>query len=1751
MTSTQKILVAFATQWGTRFGGINSFNIDLVKAIASTFRGQVITVCVVLEADAEQIESANNDGIVLLALNDARQEKFAADLVPAVLRALELASISLDPEKTVCLGHDRFTGAIALAAAKKIGAKSALIHHMSYERYESFEENTASARAKENEQKRLFADADVVLAVGPLLRDALKDLLGKADVAMLVPGLPDIQPRDAPRNFRAFLSGRLSAKIKQASLGLAAFGNAVDQCTKNSGLPSGLHLNQEPRLTLRGVDFENINHDFGSQTELEIKTFIEGYANGAINVQALPFTTDRTELFDDLRISSVAMMPSWHEGFGLVAWEAIAAGVPLIVSKKSGAYHLISELEDGLYASHVTAIDVAGSNAEPYFKQQDLQSLTSALIQIAKDQTTHRAKAGRLRKKFLDLYSWGQCASQLCAALNWQFDAQKNPPPALLEIPDHSSKWPEGNLIVTDTTLTSTPLPQINLSQIRATFSHTSSIGRAWRRHVGGHQFTSPIISRLLQAIDDHVSSILITGLPGSGKTCVMLTLQDELERVAKPRSDLLPLFIQSSEFADLATAQERETQGLSVQWVEGVALMAERVQVVVVIDSLDVLSIAREHSVLTYFLAQIDRLLLIPNVTVVTTCRDFDRHYDRRIAQRTWDMEFSCEPLDWDVEIAPLFAKLGIDAPLSHTATRELIRNPRELDLYVELAQKGGSFNVVTSHALAQRYLGAIVQANNALGDLAMQAIEVIAAEMLKLRSLSVPSQRFTASPEIRRALLSHNVLRETRRGQLTFGHQTLLDVLVISGAVRYGVTLDAFIHELSPVPFVRPSIRSFVSELASGDRKEFRKQLRTVLTGNHAFHIRRLVAESLAEQIPQDDDWPLIRDLRSHYRDAFQVIYTQAVRVEWHYFWFKHLVPTLKDARDAEGLTTHILRVSQWKDHDAGGVLAFWAAVLAFDWVDKKQITWQLEIALSDIQAQHAALLSPLLLTLLDLPRQPHSSIGRVLARCLKGGGLDDTVLWRYVAGEVGEEDVLNYRFDDKLHCQPYEFGNSHEKFLADRMRQSTVLLDLAVASFELWGQIKASRYGVKPKSYWSGFLRETSYEDVHSQTEHRHVHSVRILLDAIEAAVVQHANSHSDWWLNNRQRLCLNAEGALRYFAVLACTSAPTANIDAIGQMLCDKALLESDLSYELGTLIHKTFLQLDSATQDAILTTILTIDQEITTEPRHREWMLQRQAQLIITVPRHLRSSAAQTVIDQCEEITWPLVRQPTIGMRGGMVSAPFSFEVFLDSSDAAVLQLLHHYNGHARNSFDDFLLGGEREVGSQLGGAASRHPSRFLSLLSENWEKVEDQFRDDIMDGVATNLAHRFGDLQTNGTWIPKVEADPAVLSRQILDELERHASYWQHNRAASNAIRECAHVIEQTQEAARLTSFALKFSKLEEKGSISGDSVNLLTTGINMARGHAAESLMIIANHLEKNGVPWPDLLPIALRTFAMDKDPAIRALLFRRLPYLQNHQPELGWELFELAMRDRAEGLWAMAEQCLYHSYHQRYDIVGPWLARLYREGSGKDLETWGRICALAALTKQLDLPTLIAELRRLDAAEAWRGAASVWTHPGNAQQHRDQCFSGLEAGLNADNQNAQVVARKFRNLFHETTPLISIPVALIQRCFALLETETQSARSDIFGFDAWLNATSVRDPMVALEATEIYLEFVRRTKPYVYDHENNLTQLLTSLFAQAEEQEESDGKAMLQRVVAVQDALLALGVNGVNDWLKVAERP
>ncbi|MDF3192188.1 AAA family ATPase [Pseudomonas paracarnis] len=1297
-----------------------------------------------------------------------------------------------------------------------------------------------------------------------------------------------------------------------------------------------------------------------------------------------------------------------------------------------------------------------------------------------------------------------------------------------------------------------TIVPPMDLAEVRLSFTNTSAIGRSWRRDIAGQRFSNTILDELLVSISDKKRSILLTGLPGSGKTCVMLELQETLEKRAETDSGIVPLFIQSREFADLATSEDRLAQGLSVYWVEKAARLAENAQVIVVIDSLDVLSIARDHRVLQYFLAQIDRLLLIPNISVVTACRDFDRQYDRRIAERQWDCELKCKPMDWDADVAPLLHSLGIATEAIDDATRVLIKNPRELALFVELAQRGGSFNVVTSQALAQRYLDKIVRADNSLGDVAIQAIEATATEMLKLRSLTIPHQRFSASQDIQRKLCSLNVLRETQDGRLTFGHQTLLDVLVISGVVRTGITLNKFIHSLPPVPFVRPSIRSFVAQLAIGERREFRSQLRSVLTGSAAFHIRRLVAESFAEQVPQEEDWPLLRDLREKNRDIFQVIYGLANSIEWHRYWLKHLIPALKFTQDSDGLMGHAYRIAQWSNEDCVGVLSFWMDALSLGWIDKNEIAERIGIHLSEIKSENMAMVAPLLEQLIEMPLSEHSFLGRVVAKCVDAGVAEDALLWRYVAGEIKDEDLLQFRLSNKLRCQKHEFGGGqNEKFIEKRMVKSIALLDLAIDSIEQWSSARTLRYGNTCIGYRSGFLNETSYEDVHSQRDVNHTSSMNVLFFAVEAAILHQAKNNSAWWQKNRRRLCFNHEGALLYFGILACTASPAANIELIAGMLCDRKILEFELSYELGSLIQAAFNFFAVSVQDAVMQNILTVWNEEVGEDS-KLWVLRAQAEFILPIPCYLRSPEVQAVLDSYEEKAGRLVRQPKIRSSGGIVSAPFPFEVFLEASDTGVLRLLAHYNGYSNWHGADFLAGGERQVGSQLQEASSRSPSRFLGFLSNNWSVIPESFRDDIMDGVARYLAYSYGNLRSSDSWRSVEDPQAALLVSQIYDELERHPAEWHHQRTAARALEACANVIQDAKEASRLISLANGFVGLHEADPIEGDGVDLIDLGINMAKGDISDALMILANNFLERGIEFPESLVPALRLFASDEHPAIRALILRRLPYFQSNCFDLGWELFHLAIQDREE-LWQVAEPCLYYSYYNHFEVVGPLLGSLRSNGYGKGLETWGRISALSAMINRVSFAELLVDLNALGDSNAWRGAATVWTNDENIRQNREQCLAGIKSGLNTGGPLALGVAEEMAHIFDDKADAVSIPIELIDSCFSVFENDEdgENRHHRMFGIHEWLNTIVQIDPEQALSATERYLAYVRHAKRHLFDHQNSLTQLMTRLFAEAEEREGSDCGMMLQRVVGIQDTLLSLGVNGVVDWLKAAERP
>ena len=529
-------LITFATQWGSQLGGINSFNADFLKAFGVAYHHSVKIICIVANHTPKAEKEAAENHVQLIAIHGQPESKrFDSSIGESSIALLKNLGVDFHPDATVWLGHDVITGEAAIAAAKIAGGTSAVIHHMSYSDYESYAEDSQSAQVKIAQQTTVLNNADLAFAVGPLLADAASDRIGNSKpVHTLIPGLAEIDAQNAPHTFVAFLSGRLSdnaSRIKQAHLGVAAFA-AAESRARDYGMPEALQ--RQPRLVLRGVDFEN---QFSAPSvatplnaEIELKRFAEEYGNGVINLHALPYTDDRSELYLELSRASVALMPSWHEGFGLVAWEAIAAGVPLIIGKNTGVYRLLEKSHPGAETGYVYSLDVRGTTDFPYFRTpEDLEATAEALKIIAADPGFARRKASTLRNILLEEYSWAACAEQAANAFSW--DLQKGSIPDFISVSaqTESSKTVSPNIQIE----VDGPL-RIPKGQWRPGAGMADSqLLRAEEALVSFDRGREPDLDKLREWLNEGVWPIsvrLITGAGGEGKTRLAIEICKEFK---------------------------------------------------------------------------------------------------------------------------------------------------------------------------------------------------------------------------------------------------------------------------------------------------------------------------------------------------------------------------------------------------------------------------------------------------------------------------------------------------------------------------------------------------------------------------------------------------------------------------------------------------------------------------------------------------------------------------------------------------------------------------------------------------------------------------------------------------------------------------------------------------------------------------------------------------------------------------------------------------------------------------------------------------------------------------------------------------------------------------------------------------------------------------------------------------------------------------------------------------------------------
>ncbi|MDC7703594.1 COR domain-containing protein [Vogesella indigofera] len=317
-------ILAFATEWTSRHGGLSTFNRELCTALA-TQGAQVC--CVVEQADEQEIKTARQDNVTLL-LPPAGGDSARSNM----LRPLPLPA-GFTPD--ILIGHGRITGDIALAQQKDFYQSAKRIHflHMAAGEIEWFKgkDNAAqTAEQRDRQELELMRGASLIAAVGPKLKAHATDLLN---------ALP-VEQRGRVIDFRPGFRIAESYGANTVNFQCLMLCRAEDSELKGIDIAAhalakldGSKLQFQPELVIRGAVS-------GSGTQLQ-QVLQAQHSNLVVSVREYQ---PGEAVIEDLRRASLLLMPSRSEGFGLVALEALRVGTPILASSETGFAMMLKEL---------------------------------------------------------------------------------------------------------------------------------------------------------------------------------------------------------------------------------------------------------------------------------------------------------------------------------------------------------------------------------------------------------------------------------------------------------------------------------------------------------------------------------------------------------------------------------------------------------------------------------------------------------------------------------------------------------------------------------------------------------------------------------------------------------------------------------------------------------------------------------------------------------------------------------------------------------------------------------------------------------------------------------------------------------------------------------------------------------------------------------------------------------------------------------------------------------------------------------------------------------------------------------------------------------------------------------------------------------------------------------------------------------------------------------------------------------------
>lgn len=372
-------VVLLCDEWKSSKGGLSTFNRELAINLANTTTNNSMKIhCYVSKSDDRDRQDAEKHNVNLITA-----KKIPGSMDPLDCLKLPPPGIRID----VVVSHGRKFGVPAYFIVQITNCKWIQFLHVCCEdlgKYKN-QERSGEDSIQDNENKHrceleLCKAADAVVGVGRELQAKYKSYLPDIDVQILTPGIFESfnQPvRHGSRSvgedsqvFNVFVFGRV---------------NFEDLAVK------GLDIISETVASLgRRFKLTCVGSPPGQQKEFET-WFLEktGIARDQLTIRRY---CNQDEVKGMFREADLVALPSRVEGFGLIAVEAISAGVSVLISRQSGISTALRKVQGG------NSVIVNSEKPEEWANRIQEMSLQ------APQQRCKNAR--RLRENYGKTYSW-------------------------------------------------------------------------------------------------------------------------------------------------------------------------------------------------------------------------------------------------------------------------------------------------------------------------------------------------------------------------------------------------------------------------------------------------------------------------------------------------------------------------------------------------------------------------------------------------------------------------------------------------------------------------------------------------------------------------------------------------------------------------------------------------------------------------------------------------------------------------------------------------------------------------------------------------------------------------------------------------------------------------------------------------------------------------------------------------------------------------------------------------------------------------------------------------------------------------------------------------------------------------------------------------------------------------------------------------------------------------------------------------